>query len=86
MTDDNQPMFESVVQRKFGVHLVNLRKQQGISQERLANMSGVSRSYLSGIELGKRKVSLPIICILAKALSLHQSELLNFDIDESSID
>jgi transcriptional regulator with XRE-family HTH domain len=82
MTNDTPPTFESVVRRKFGLRLVEVRTELGISQEKLSHLTGISRSYMSGIELGKRKVSLPIICILAKALSIHPSELLKFDVDD----
>jgi len=86
MTEENPTEFESVVQRKFGQQLVKLRQEKGMSQERLSYISGVSRSYLSGIELGKRRVSLPVICLLAKTLSVHQSELLKFDLDDDGMD
>src|SRR5881392_979103 len=48
----------------FGLHLAELRKQRGWSQEKLALESGMARSYLSGIERGVRNVSLINICAL----------------------
>jgi transcriptional regulator with XRE-family HTH domain len=62
----------------FGLHLAELRKQRGWSQEKLALESGMARSYLSGIERGVRNVSLINICALAATLGVSASEMLNF--------
>ncbi|TKR53276.1 helix-turn-helix transcriptional regulator [Allopusillimonas ginsengisoli] len=60
----------------FGRRLAELRKEQGISQEQLAYMSGVARSYVSGVERGQRNISLINITRLAEALQLPASKLL----------
>jgi transcriptional regulator with XRE-family HTH domain len=62
----------------FGQRLVELRKAQGWSQERLALESGLARSYVGGIERGQRNLALINICILAEALDVSPSEMLNF--------
>lgn len=62
----------------FGQHLARLRKARGWSQEKLALESGLARSYVSGIERGRRNVALVNICVLADTLGLPVSELLNF--------
>jgi transcriptional regulator with XRE-family HTH domain len=62
----------------FGKHLVKLRKGRGWSQEKLALESGLARSYVGGIERGQRNIALLNICILAEALDVHPSEMLNF--------
>jgi transcriptional regulator with XRE-family HTH domain len=62
----------------FGRRLVQLRKQHGWSQERLALESGIARSYLSEVERGIRNIALLNICRLADAMSLDPSELLKF--------
>jgi len=64
--------------RLFGLRLAWLRKQRGWSQEMLSLESGLSRSYLSGIERGKRNVALANICKLADTLALPPSEMLDF--------
>ncbi|KDP85689.1 helix-turn-helix domain-containing protein [Cupriavidus basilensis] len=66
----------------FGLHLAELRKQRGWSQEKLALESGMARSYLSGIERGMRNVSLINICALAGTLGVSASEMLNFSSGE----
>jgi transcriptional regulator with XRE-family HTH domain len=62
----------------FGLHLIELRKMHGWSQERLALESGLARSYVGGIERGQRNIALINICILAKTLGVSPSEMLNF--------
>lgn len=64
--------------KRFGRHLAELRRAQGISQERLALDSGLARSYLSGIERGIRNVSLVNICVLADTLQFPPARLLEF--------
>lgn len=63
---------------QFGQRLAELRKVQGISQEQLALMSGIARSYVSGVERGKRNISLLNIVLLAETLKVQPAELLNF--------
>jgi transcriptional regulator with XRE-family HTH domain len=65
----------------FGQHLVTLRKKRGWSQEKLALESGLARSYVGGIERGKRNIALINICVLANALEVAPSEMLNFVMD-----
>ena len=63
----------------FGQHLARLRKQLGFSQEGLALESGIARSYLSGVERGRRNISLLNICRLAETLKVSPAALLAFD-------
>lgn len=62
----------------FGLHLVQLRKAHGWSQEKLALESGLARSYVGGIERGQRNLALINICILAETLGVTPGEMLNF--------
>lgn len=62
----------------FGDHLAHLRKARGWSQEKLALESGLARSYVSGIERGRRNVALVNICVLADTLGVSTSEMLRF--------
>ncbi|CAG2130106.1 hypothetical protein LMG26411_00279 [Cupriavidus numazuensis] len=70
--------------REFGLHLARLRKQRGWSQETLSLESGLARSYLSGIERGKRNLALLNICMLADTLGVPPSEMLDFEKQRSS--
>ena len=68
---------EVQIQEKFGLHLRDLRKVKGLSQESLALACGLDRSYIGGVERGERNISLINIYKIAEALSLPASELLN---------
>lgn len=63
----------------FGKRLAEVRKQKGWSQEGLALESGIARSYLSGVERGKRNIALVNICKLAETLDVKPGELMTFD-------
>lgn len=66
------------IKDKFGLRLKTLRKEKGLSQEELAERSGLNRPYISGIEQGKRNVSLEVMEKLAKALGVGIGELVDF--------
>ena len=61
----------------FGEVLRELRKEQGLSQERLALEAGVERNYISLLELGKNSASLKMIFKLARVLGAQPSEILH---------
>ena len=54
----------------------DFRSLRGISQEDLAHLSGMHRTYLGGIERGERNVSYANLKRLALALEVPASELL----------
>lgn len=60
---------------RFGQRLREKRTELGLSQEAFADKCGLDRTYISGIERGKRNVSLINIETLAKALGISVSEL-----------
>lgn len=62
----------------FGERLATVRKELGWSQEKLALESGVARSYLSGVERGKRNIALLNIVRLAETLEIPPTELMSF--------
>lgn len=63
----------------FGRRLVELRRERGWSQERLALESGLARSYLGGVERGQRNIALYNICVLANVLRVAPREMLAFE-------
>ncbi len=66
------------IKEKFGQRLKTLRKAKGLSQEELAERSYLNRPYISGIEQGKRNVSLEVMEKLAEALGVAVGELVKF--------
>ncbi len=61
---------------KFGNRVRELRKAKGLSQEAFASLCGLDRTYISGIERGVRNISLINLFVLAKALQISVSELM----------
>jgi transcriptional regulator with XRE-family HTH domain len=64
---------------RFGRQLAACRKARGWSQEKLALESGIARSYLGGVERGKRNIALLNICRLAETLGMPPAKLMTFD-------
>ncbi|MBN2577742.1 MAG: helix-turn-helix transcriptional regulator [Pirellulales bacterium] len=60
---------------RFGSRLRELRKARGLSQEALADKCRLDRTYISGIERGKRNVALCNIETISRALEVSISEL-----------
>jgi transcriptional regulator with XRE-family HTH domain len=60
----------------FGFVIRSLRKTQNISQEKLADLCDLDRTYISLLERGLRQPSLSTIFIIAKSLSRTPSELI----------
>ncbi|HZS21804.1 MAG TPA: helix-turn-helix transcriptional regulator [Pseudonocardiaceae bacterium] len=60
----------------FGIVVRQLRKERGLSQERLAAAAGIDRAYMGGLERGQRNPSLTTIDRIAVALDLSISEVL----------
>jgi len=66
---------------KIGNRIIELRKEkEGLSQEKLAYKAEVDRTYMTGIETGKRNVSVFILDKIVKALDINLSIFFN---DES---
>lgn len=55
----------------FGKKVLERRLSLKISQETLANMADIDRTYLPDIEKGKRNVSLRVACIFRRIPVQH---------------
>ena len=62
---------------KFGNKVRDLRTARGMSQEALAQKSGLHRTYIGGIERGERNISLINIEKIAKALDLSLVDIVD---------
>jgi len=63
------------VRIRLGKALRKRRHKLGVSQEEFADMCGLDRTYMGGIERGERNVALVNIEKIARALRLSLSEL-----------
>lgn len=68
------------MQAKVGIRLKELRKAKGLSQEKFAFECALDRTYIAGIEQGKRNVSINNIEKIAKALNVSVTEFFNHDL------
>lgn len=59
---------QSDLKKEFGAELKRRRMENGISQERLAELADLHRTYISAVESGKRNLTLESIQRLAQAL------------------
>jgi transcriptional regulator with XRE-family HTH domain len=64
------------VLKRFGNRLRQKRMAIGLSQEAFADKAELDRTYVSGIERGKRNVALRNIEAIAEALGISISELM----------
>ena len=62
--------------RSLGATIRTLRIERGLSQETLANLANLDRSYMSGIERGLRNISVLNMARIASALQVPLVDLL----------
>lgn len=62
--------------RAFGAAVRRLRTDRRLSQEGLAELTGLHRTYVGGIERGERNVGLVNVALIADALAVEPSRLL----------
>jgi transcriptional regulator with XRE-family HTH domain len=64
------------LRKRLGINLKITRRLRRLSQEELALLAGIDRSYVSQIELAKASVSIDIIERLSTALTIDPVQLL----------
>ncbi len=74
--EDAEDLYAEGVQKAFGRAVRARRRDLGISQERLAAISGLSRSYMGDVERGGRNVGLVNVAKIARALDCTIGDLL----------
>jgi transcriptional regulator with XRE-family HTH domain len=60
----------------FAARLRSLRQKKALSQEMLADLAGLHRTYVGSVERGERNISIDNMARLAKALGVPLVELL----------
>lgn len=70
---------EGDLQRAVGRNLRAYRKARGLSQEAFAEVLGVHRTYMGGIERGERNLTLKSVERIATQLDLEPLTLLQAD-------
>ncbi|HEY1602151.1 MAG TPA: helix-turn-helix transcriptional regulator [Pirellulales bacterium] len=66
---------EAQIQSEFGKALRKVRMKVGISQEALADLAGIHRTYVGDVERGERNISLINMMRLSAALEVRLSQV-----------
>jgi transcriptional regulator with XRE-family HTH domain len=66
---------EEQIKKHFGERVRQLRKAKALSQESLALVSDLDRTYIGGVERGERNISLVNIYKIADAFGVSVREL-----------
>jgi len=62
----------------FGEAVRAARTASGLTQEELADRSGLDRSYIGGVERGERNPTLTVIEKIAEGLGITLAELFSY--------
>ena len=71
-------MSNQIILKKFGRNVRAKRIEQGLSQERLGELSELHRTYIGMIERGEKNITLTNVAKITKALKAKTSDLLDF--------
>lgn len=63
------------MRRLVGRNFTRIRKEKGFTQERFAEVSGMSQQYVSGLERGQRNPTVVTLFHLASALGVSPVDL-----------
>jgi transcriptional regulator with XRE-family HTH domain len=63
------------MRKLVGRNVKRIRQEKGLTQEQLAEISGFSQQYISGLEQGRRNPTIVSIYELATALGVSHMEL-----------
>lgn len=62
--------------REFGLRMKAVRQAAGLSQEALAHLAGLHRTYVSSVERGERNIALLNMVTLATVLDVDAGTLI----------
>jgi transcriptional regulator with XRE-family HTH domain len=63
------------MRKLVGRNVKRIRQEKGLTQEQLAELSGFSQQYISGLEQGRRNPTIVSLYELATALGVSHMEL-----------
>lgn len=64
---------------EVGKRIRDLRTKMGLSQEKLALKAGIDRTYLAGIESGKRNATITSLEKIVIALEMSMKDFFDFE-------
>lgn len=69
-------MAEGDLQKKVGRNIRSYRQSRGMSQEAFAEVLGVHRTYMGGLERGERNLTLRSLERIAEQMGIEVEELM----------
>ena len=72
------------MRRLVGRNVNRIRQEKGLTQERLAELSGFSQQYISGLEQDRRNPTIVSLYKLATALGVSYMELMRLTGEEQA--
>ena len=70
-----------LINEQVGCRIKQLRGKMGLSQEKLALKAEIDRTYLAGVETGKRNVTISSLEKIVTALNISMSDFFNYEKD-----
>ncbi len=71
-------MDENILYKSLGTRIKYLREKKGLTQDKLAEISGLSIDYIGKIEVNINKPGLRGLIKISNALGVHIKELFDF--------
>jgi transcriptional regulator with XRE-family HTH domain len=68
-----------------GRNIRRLREERGLQQDALAHEADVHVTYLSGIENGRRNITLIVLERIARSLGVSEAELVDRHADRAGV-
>ena len=68
-----------MIKIKIGNRIKKLRKELGLSQEKLANNCELDRTYVASVENGKRNISIINLEKIVKALNVSLKDFFDYE-------
>jgi len=64
------------IKRILAMNIISLRKQRKLSQEKLAELCGLHRTYIGAVERAERNVTLKTLFTISNALDVSIASLI----------
>lgn len=68
----------------FAINVKKYRIMQGLSQEKLSELAGLHRTYISAVERERRNISIDNIQRIASALNIEAYKLLQKESEDNT--
>lgn len=68
-----------MIKEEMGKRIRNIRNSKGYSQEKFAQVCGIDRTYIAGVEAGKRNISLENLYKIAQGFNMSLAELCDYE-------